>query len=282
MTSEDDLSVNRLDPKTAATCYALKLGEGSEFAEFEPAVWRLTIFHILGVTREVTLGYAEAYLLEYLARHPGEILTRQQLLDHAWGDRVVSQGSLNQAISTLRALLGDDQKREIILTVPRRGYQFNSSALMDWDAWLVRKGEIQPSLDSPSLDDRPLPPRRNGWQIPALRVAAAILSLTLLGGLFTHYYYAMFPPYVSTESATTNTRLTLLAKNQAELDETREILLPIIDRLDALGGGRVLVNRTHNYLEFNCFSDGGDVHALYIHIRRLQTLEDNYLRGCLK
>jgi DNA-binding winged helix-turn-helix (wHTH) protein len=134
-------------------CYALRLGDGLEFAEFEPSLWRLTVYHVLGVSRQINLGYAEAFLLEYFARHPGEMISREHLINHAWGDRVVSQGSLNQAVSNIRALLGDDQKREIIITVPRRGYQLNADALMDWDQWMDRKQQIILSAQSNAIPD---------------------------------------------------------------------------------------------------------------------------------
>jgi DNA-binding winged helix-turn-helix (wHTH) protein len=53
------------------------------------------------------------------------VVTREELLGYAWADRVVSQGSLNQQIYVLRQILGDEKGRQIIQTLPRRGYLFN-------------------------------------------------------------------------------------------------------------------------------------------------------------
>src|SRR5690606_14738398 len=69
--------------------------------------------------------YAGSRVLERLLRSPGEVVSREELLEYGWTDRVVSQGSLNQQIYVLRQLLGDEKGRNIIQTLPRRGYLFN-------------------------------------------------------------------------------------------------------------------------------------------------------------
>lgn len=266
--------------------YALRLGDGLEFAEFYPALWRLTVYHILGVSRQVSLGYAEAYLLEYFVEHPGQMTTRQDLLDHAWGDRTVSQGSLNQAISNLRALLGDDQKREIILTVPRRGYQFSADTIIDWQEWTTRKLEIVggteypvPAENSP-LEEVPtvLPGR---WQMPIYWGLSCVMLLSLLTGLTTSYFYTAFRPYVSEQLQAPHSQLTLLAENQQVLDATRDFLLPVFNRIESLGGGHVLINRVHNYLEINCLRPNGSLHTLLVHMGRIKTMDESHLLRCI-
>lgn len=277
------------EPERRVDSYALRLGDGLEFAEFSPTLWRLSVYHVLGVSRQVSLGYAEAYLLEYFITHPGEMTSRQELLDHAWADRMVSQGSLNQAISNLRALLGDDQKREIILTVPRRGYQFSAEALMDWKDWLTRKEAILGVADAPaeaSSEVAVLPagpvvaPGR--WQMPTLWGLSAILALALLTGVLSSYFYTLFPPFASTRFDTQQTRVTLIARNQDELQSTKNFVQPVLQRLDALGGGRVLINRLYDYLELHCLRPDGTLHTLLVHAKRLQALENAYLQRCLK
>lgn len=293
MSPEDGPLENGNDVKLPV-CYALRLGEGLEYAEFEPAQWRLTVYHVLGVSRQISLGYAEVYLLEYFTMHPGQMISRQQLIDHAWGDRVVSQGSLNQAVSNLRALLGDDQKREIIITVPRRGYQLNAEALVAWPDWLARKAEIIPPPSSggrtrEELPAREQPPvitpakdRDRAWLMPTLWGMAALLSLLLVGGMFTRYFYTIWPPFAAEYSRSDKLRLTTLAKDQVELKETKSLLEPVIKRIEMLGGGTVLVNRAHNYVEFNCLRNDGTMRTLLVHIRRIQSLDNAYLSGCLR
>lgn len=276
------------DNGEAGQIYALKLGGGLEFAEFEPSQWRLTVIHVLGVSRQANLGYAEAYLLEYLLKHAGEMLSRQELIDYAWRDRVVSQGSLNQAISNLRALLGDDQKREIILTVPRHGYQLNGDVIISSEEWLIRKAEMlmPPASDSAASVDLSLPltlpTSQRDWKFPLLSGLTAMLFAILIAGGLTRYFYALFPPYAMEQTNAERLQLTLVAKDQRELQFTKNLLLPVFKRMELLGGGKVLVSRTHHYIEFNCLRSDGTMHSLRVHQERISALEDNYLLECLK
>lgn len=65
-----------------------------------------------------------------LARAPCALLTKNALLDTVWGHRFVSESVLKQAISEVRAALGDDPKHpRYIATVARRGYRFIGTAL---------------------------------------------------------------------------------------------------------------------------------------------------------
>ncbi len=64
-----------------------------------------------------------------LARIPGRLLTKHELLDLVWGHRFVTNASLKSAISELRAALDDDPKHpRYIATVSRRGYRFIATA----------------------------------------------------------------------------------------------------------------------------------------------------------
>jgi DNA-binding winged helix-turn-helix (wHTH) protein len=277
-------------------CYALRLGEGLEFAEFEPGHWRLTVYHVLGVSRQISLGYAEAFLLEYLARHPGEMISREHLINHAWGDRVVSQGSLNQAVSNIRALLGDDQKREIIITVPRRGYQLSADALMGRDQWLERKQQILESsslVDSPDVNVDAKPPstskepsdikeRWYEWRLTVLWTLVTILLVSLTAGALSRYFYEIWPPYVLEYSQTSKMQLTVLARNEKELTETKAYIAPIVQRLSAITDGKVLINRMHNHLKINCLHSDGTIFTLFFHVRLIHQLDDIYLMRCVK
>jgi len=56
----------------------------------------------------------------------------------------------------------------------------------------------------------------------------------------------------------------------------------VLQRIDALGGGRLLINHVHNYLELNCLRSDGSVRTLLVRVARIQALQDGYLRECLK
>ena len=63
-------------------------------------------------------------LLLCLAEHPGQVVSIDTLLDHAWPGIAVSPDSVYQAITSLRRVLGDDPKQPAyIATVPRLGYR---------------------------------------------------------------------------------------------------------------------------------------------------------------
>ena len=67
-------------------------------------------------------------LLLYMARKPGELLSKQELMDAVWTNSFVSESSLNQAVKELRKALGDDARSpRFIETVHRRGFRLLTS-----------------------------------------------------------------------------------------------------------------------------------------------------------
>ncbi|HEY9737112.1 MAG TPA: response regulator transcription factor, partial [Trichocoleus sp.] len=70
--------------------------------------------------RTVDLSAREFTLIETLMRHPGQIMSREQLLDHVWGyDYAPGSNVVDVYIGYLRKKLGDD----LIETVRRMGYR---------------------------------------------------------------------------------------------------------------------------------------------------------------
>ncbi|NKC02237.1 MAG: hypothetical protein GKR90_27575 [Pseudomonadales bacterium] len=62
-------------------------------------------------------------VLVCLARHQGEVVTRDVLLQEVWGKVIVTDDAINRCISELRTVLGDtERQRNYIRTFPRRGY----------------------------------------------------------------------------------------------------------------------------------------------------------------
>src|SRR5262249_34874769 len=62
-------------------------------------------------------------VLHYLARHPGQIITKDELIRAIWPNVFVTDNSLVQCISDIRAAL-DDDSQSVVKTVARRGYLF--------------------------------------------------------------------------------------------------------------------------------------------------------------
>jgi TolB-like protein len=66
--------------------------------------------------------------LLYLVEHRGELLDKSTLMKAVWPNVVVEENSLNQNISTLRRVLGENPgEHRFIVTVPGRGYRFVAS-----------------------------------------------------------------------------------------------------------------------------------------------------------
>jgi len=63
-------------------------------------------------------------LLAVFARNPGEVLSKQCLMDIVWPDVTVGDASLTVAVGELRDALGDEpDSPTFIETIPRRGYR---------------------------------------------------------------------------------------------------------------------------------------------------------------
>lgn len=74
--------------------------------------------------REIRIEPKFMEVLSLLASRPGEVLSRDELLDAVWAGADVHEHPLNRAISELRKTLGDDPARpRYIETIRKRGYR---------------------------------------------------------------------------------------------------------------------------------------------------------------
>lgn len=77
--------------------------------------------------QEITLTYKEYELLYFLMSNPGQIFTREQLLNRIWGyDFEGTTRTVDTHIKTLRQKLGDEGR--YIVTLIRSGYKFEVTA----------------------------------------------------------------------------------------------------------------------------------------------------------
>jgi DNA-binding winged helix-turn-helix (wHTH) protein len=71
------------------------------------------------------LGSRALDILVYLAKRPGEVIAKQELMDHVWSDVTVEEGSLRVHVAAIRKALGDGQfGNRYIANVKGRGYSF--------------------------------------------------------------------------------------------------------------------------------------------------------------
>lgn len=77
--------------------------------------------------QEITLTFKEYELLYFLMSNPGQIFTREQLLNRIWGyDFEGTTRTVDTHIKTLRQKLGDEGRH--IVTLIRSGYKFEVTA----------------------------------------------------------------------------------------------------------------------------------------------------------
>lgn len=93
--------------------------------EFPPFQLDLRGGMLRRATTPVALRPKTFAVLQYLAEHPGDLVTKQALLDSIWGDVAVTEDVVRLSIRELRVALADDPTTpRFIQTVPRRGYRF--------------------------------------------------------------------------------------------------------------------------------------------------------------
>ena len=86
-------------------------------------------------------------ILQYFIEHPGQLVTKEELLGAVWADTRVSAAVLKGYIQQIRKALGDDARApRFIETVQRRGYRF-----------IAPLTTVQPSLRLVSPGRQPLP-----------------------------------------------------------------------------------------------------------------------------
>lgn len=63
--------------------------------------------------------------LLYLARHPGKVVRKAELMEQLWPDTFVTEDVLVQSVVEIRRALGEDARApRYVETIPRRGYRF--------------------------------------------------------------------------------------------------------------------------------------------------------------
>lgn len=142
-------------------------------AEFDEGSWTLTV-----AGERVTLENKPLRLLRELLDHPGQVVSKDALLDAVWPGVIVVEGSLTTAMNKLRRALGDNEGR-IIETVPGIGYRLAVAVDAADDAH-------SPTTPSQSAATQPLPTR-------LALVLASVAMLAMTGVAFASRWAAPEP-----------------------------------------------------------------------------------------
>jgi DNA-binding response OmpR family regulator len=77
--------------------------------------------------RVIELSTREYALLEFLMRHPGQVLGRTQIVDHVWSyDFLTTSNVVDVYIGYLRRKIDDDFEIKLIQTVRSAGYKIEA------------------------------------------------------------------------------------------------------------------------------------------------------------
>ena len=117
----------------------------------EPATDRLT-----SQGQVLKLEPRSMAVLVYLAQQHGRVVSLRELDTQVWGEAVVAQSSMYQAINLLRRALGDTEKvRRYIETIPRKGYRL--IAPIEWQVDECHPDDSMRPRSDQSVDTSLLP-----------------------------------------------------------------------------------------------------------------------------
>lgn len=267
------------EPGSSIACLIIRTGRPDCYAHFYPALYQLTLIKS-GIEEKIDLGYSGSRLLERLLQAPGEVVSRDELMNHAWAERVVGQGSLNQQIYTLRQVLGDEKTREIIQTLPRRGYLLNPSYLV-YPPSIDDIGEVDEQSQTTAA--KPTFLRRYGRQRPFWIILTSVISLLAIG-MFSYLYLLSQPEQLH------SSEMTLGKLNVRYIDQDPQHLQQLIlqthgltSRLSALAQqrGELILSLRGGFYELLCLQPNNGARSLMFHESQLNRIADAQLSRCL-
>jgi DNA-binding winged helix-turn-helix (wHTH) protein len=141
------------------------------FGEFE---FDTATGELRGRNRQGRLEPQPAALLALLALHPGELVSREQIRRHIWGDGTHVNVSENIAycVRAIRQALDDDARApRFVETIPRRGYRFLAT---------VATGEAPQATGSEAPQPAEAAVAGRRWPAGRVRMVAMITMAVLI------------------------------------------------------------------------------------------------------
>jgi len=281
----------------AANCVLFLTGKSECVARFEHGTYQLLLSSEQGEER-VELGFSGSRVLERLLREPGQVVSREELLQYAWEDRVVSQGSLNHQIYTLRQIFCDTSSR-IIQTLPRRGYLFNPAYLVQ-PVGAASSQAPAPALSSEQEPAHRTPARKIMAEPPPTRprlsravlfdrlarctplMACALMIVLAIVTLGTRVWERA-PATISQSVAYGALSVLYVARSEGLLERLRGDTSQIVESIAQMARKptRLIVSSTPGFFELQCLRENGRVDWLKVHRTQVSTVAHGHLRSCL-
>lgn len=264
------------EPTPPPCCLTIKTGRSDCYALFNPSLYQLTLVKGERVEK-IDLGYSGSRLLERLLKVPGEVVSRDELMNYAWADRVVGQGSLNQQIYTLRQVLGDEKNREIIQTLPRRGYQINPGYLAT---------SANDSEENPTQDAHPAPSLVQRYSHCGKFWMRLLTGLSAIGvGLFAYLVeisQATPAAYTSTLKQG-NVDMLFIEQSPQRLEQLISSTQALSERLNAMTDAptQLTLIKIQDFYQLVCQHSKGNARTFMFHTNQLNLLKDAQLHRCL-
>ncbi|MET3054446.1 winged helix-turn-helix domain-containing protein [Pseudomonas alkylphenolica] len=258
----------------------IRTGHSEHAAVFCPVLHTLTL--LKGEeTEKIELGYAGGRLLARLMQEPGQVVCRATLIEHAWSERIVGQGSLNQQVYTLRKILGDEKNRQIIQTVPRRGYLLNPAFLVEGVAAPAPVDEV---LENPRnvAAERPAPnhPPAVRSSTRRKRTVGMVVATLLLGYLFS----AVPTQRVTERLQGTENGLVAVDNRHPQTQKLLSHTQTLSERLSKMSDKPVvlaIVGGEAGYYHIHCAAQTGQNRTITLHDSETHELSDSLLSDCV-
>ena len=108
--------------------------------------------------KRVPIGSRALDILMLLIEHAGKVVTKEEIMIHAWPRTIVEETNLRVHIASLRRVLGDDQATNRYLSnVIGRGYSFVESVIWESDPTSDSSAEATATPQSTSVHGFPIP-----------------------------------------------------------------------------------------------------------------------------
>lgn len=267
------------DSRASIACLTLRTGRSDCMAQFYPALYQLDLVRD-GQVERIDLGFSGSRVLERLLQTPGDVVARDELLTHAWSDRVVGQGSLNQQIYTLRQVLADEKQRQIIQTLPRRGYMFNPQFLATQAPDEAPTEYVEPPSPPPA-DPAPQVAAPSSRRLRLIAASLCLFGLLVLAGAF--YHTQMRSPMLTVEKHVGSLQITYVEDSEQELERLIQNTRPLAHQLADLATRPIglLLHMTSGFYELVCVQPEGNSNWLLIHESQVARIPQEQLRKCL-
>jgi uncharacterized delta-60 repeat protein len=158
-----------------------RINDIREFGSFRLDAQKCVLWH---GSDTVNIPLKEIEVLCALTENSGEVVTKDELLQKVWADSFVEESNLSRHVYRLRKMFDRFGEKDLIQTVPRRGYRFTGSVnyVSNGELIIERHSMIRTVAEFVSSDQ---PERRSRLRIVSTVAGAVVLCAIVAGWLTT-------------------------------------------------------------------------------------------------